>query len=265
MDLYFEILPKAILQINTRYFLTASIAFLLFYVVLKRPMRERKIQADFPKGADYRREVFFSLLSMSIFAVVATAVFTILRPYTQLYTDIAANGGWGYYFLSLFLMLLVHDTYFYWTHRAMHHPTLYRYIHLVHHKSTNPSPWAAYSFHPLEALLEIGILVLIVMIIPAKPSAVILFFLFQILYNVYGHLGFELMPRNAHKHPILKWINTSVSHNQHHHYFDGNYGLYFNFWDRAMGTFRADYEADFEKATESSKLPPSNTAQRTNH
>ena len=44
---------------------------------------------------------------------------------------------------------------------------------------------------------------------------------------------------------IGKWINTSVSHNQHHQKFNGNYGLYFLFWDRWMGTLRNDYDADF--------------------
>ncbi len=249
MDEFLRILPKAVWQINTRYFLTATVAFLVFYVFFRAAMSRRKIQTAFPKTSDYRREVFYSILSMSIFAVVATVMFTVLKPYTLLYKDIATNGGWLYYGISMLLMLLVHDTYFYWTHRAMHHPKLYRYIHLVHHRSTNPSPWAAYSFHPLESLLEIMILVIIMCCIPAHYTAVIFFFLFQILYNVYGHLGYELMPKNAHKHPVLKWINTSVSHNQHHQYTEGNFGLYLNIWDKLMGTYRADYEQDFDRIT----------------
>ena len=35
-------------------------------------------------------------------------------------------------------------------------------------------------------------------------------------------------------------------HNQHHQFFDGNYGLYFTFWDRMMGTLRADYDGQYE-------------------
>ena len=62
-------------------------------------------------------------------------------------------------------------------------------------------------------------------------------------------LGFELLPKNAAKSPILKWVNTSVSHNQHHQFFTGNYGLYFSFWDRMMGTLREDYEDHYEQAT----------------
>jgi sterol desaturase/sphingolipid hydroxylase (fatty acid hydroxylase superfamily) len=31
-----------------------------------------------------------------------------------------------------------------------------------------------------------------------------------------------------------------VYHNLHHERFNGNYGLYFTFWDRLMGTLRKD-------------------------
>lgn len=44
-----------------------------------------------------------------------------------------------------------------------------------------------------------------------------------------------------------KWINTSVSYNQHHQYFKGNYGLYFTIWDRLMGFMRPDYDSAFEE------------------
>ena len=78
-----------------------------------------------------------------------------IRPYTKIYEDIQERG-WLYYFTAFPIMLIMHDTYFYWTHRIMHHKLLFNSFHLVHHKSTNPSPWAAYAFHPLEAVVENG-------------------------------------------------------------------------------------------------------------
>ncbi len=71
----------------------------------------------------------------------------------------------------------------------------------------------------------------------------------MMLYNVYGHLGWELYPKGFSKHWIGKWVNTSVNHNQHHQYFTGNYGLYFLFWDRMLKTIRPDYEKRFEEIT----------------
>jgi sterol desaturase/sphingolipid hydroxylase (fatty acid hydroxylase superfamily) len=146
-------------------------------------------------------------------------------------------------------MFLLHDTYFYWTHRAMHHKKLFRAMHLVHHKSVNPSPWAAYAFHPLEAIVEAGIFAVFLFTIPIHPLHLLVFFFAMIVYNVYGHLGYELYPAGFSKHWLGKWINTSVNHNQHHQHFKGNYGLYFTFWDRLMGTIRADYDQRFEEVT----------------
>ncbi|MCH2021537.1 MAG: sterol desaturase family protein [Saprospiraceae bacterium] len=248
MEDFIQVFPRIAFRINMRYFVIAGMTFLIFYVFFKKKYKKDKIQTLFPGISDYKREVFFSLISMTIFAGIATLVFTVFRPYTELYPKIS-DYGWSYYVFSIVLMVFVHDFYFYWTHRIMHHPLLYRHVHLVHHKSTNPSPWTAYAFHPIEAIVEAGILLVIAFLVPAHFSAILLFFLLQIIYNVYGHLGFELYPKNTHKHPIGKWLNTSVSHNQHHQFFEGNYGLYFTIWDRLMGTLRTDYDEQFESVT----------------
>lgn len=231
------------------YFVFAGSLFFLFYILLKNPMWVRKIQKRMPRMNDYVRDVLYSLLSVTIFATVGLMVFFVFRPYTNLYSEIA-EYGWPYYLFSWVWMLLLHDTYFYWMHRAMHHPILFKYVHLVHHKSTNPSPWTAYAFHPLEALLETMIVPIIAFSLPVHGGAISAFFLFQIIYNVYGHLGFEILPRNFHTTWVGRWINTSVAHNLHHKRFRGNYGLYFLFWDRLMGTMREDYDEVYVETTD---------------
>jgi sterol desaturase/sphingolipid hydroxylase (fatty acid hydroxylase superfamily) len=167
-----------------------------------------------------------------------------IRPLTTLYPQVS-DRGWLYYFVIFPLLFFVHDTYFYFIHRMMHLPFLYKHVHKVHHKSTNPSPWAAYAFHPFESLLEFGILPLFLFTIPLHSTHILLFFLAMIAYNVYGHLGFELFPRGFSYSKLGCWINTSVNHNQHHQYFTGNYSLYFLFWDRILGTLRKDYSQKY--------------------
>jgi sterol desaturase/sphingolipid hydroxylase (fatty acid hydroxylase superfamily) len=81
------------------------------------------------------------------------------------------------------------------------------------------------------------------------PIHLFSFLIFMTAYNVYGHLGFEIYPKNFNKHPIGKWFNTSVNHNMHHQYFKGNYGLYFTYWDRLMGTMHKNYDDSFENVT----------------
>lgn len=230
------------------YFKFASGAFLIFYVLLKKPMWFRKVQKKMPKLTDYGRDIMYSMISVTIFATMALLVFYVMRDYTQIYNDFY-EYGWAYYIFTWALMFFLHDTYFYWVHRLMHHPKIFKHVHLVHHKSTNPSPWTAYAFHPVEAVLEVAILPIIAFSFPTHIGAIGLFFLFQIAYNVYGHLGFELYPAGFHKTWIGRYINTSVAHNLHHDKFHGNFGLYFLFWDRWMGTLRKDYDETYERTT----------------
>jgi sterol desaturase/sphingolipid hydroxylase (fatty acid hydroxylase superfamily) len=241
---YFNILW----HIGSRYFLLAGVAFLCWYLIWKKKVFFKKIQLRLPKQKDYIREIIFSVSTMLIFAAVPLLLIQnpAIRPHTKFYTDIRQYGLF-YFYATFLIMLVMHDTYFYWAHRLMHHPRVFKFVHLVHHQSTNPSPWAAYSFSPLEAIVEVGIVPILLFTLPITAYHLGLFFLFMIIYNVYGHLGWELYPKWFSRHWLGKWINTSVNHNQHHQYFKGNYGLYFLFWDRIMGTIRTDYEEQFEE------------------
>lgn len=223
-----------------RYTFACLVAYGIFYVWKRRSWLFLKIQQKSPGKADFQREIGFSALTSLIFGVISWSILgTPLRAYTQFYTDVPQYGI-GYLLLSIPLSLAIHDTYFYWLHRLMHHKALYRVVHLVHHKSVNPSPWAAYAFHPLEAVLEAGIVPLLLFCLPMHPISFFAFVTLMLWINVYGHLGYELFPRSFYNHPLGRWINTSVHHNLHHERFTGNYGLYFIFWDRLMGTLRED-------------------------
>ena len=232
-----------------RYVLVAGLAFSVWYGWRRRKILHRKIQQRFPRRSDYAREIAYSLVTFAVFSAVAVVVFASpLKQYTQIYGEVA-EFGWGYFFLSITLMIVVHDAYFYWAHRLMHHPKIYRHVHLVHHKSTNPSPWAAFAFHPAEAVVEAGIIVFVAFIIPAHPGAIMTFLLFMTLYNVYGHLGWEVYPQGADRRGLTKWMNTSVSHNMHHRFVTANYGLYFMWWDKLFGTVHDDYHRTFAQVT----------------
>ncbi len=231
-----------------RYLIAAGLAFFVFYVLMKRQWLYKKIQQRLPKPKDYIREIGFSILTVFVFAFVTYLLLfnKTIRPHTTFYIDIN-QYGWVYFFAAYPIMFFMHDAYFYWMHRLMHHPKLFYFVHLIHHKSINPSPWAAYAFHPLEAVVEAGIVIIFHFTIPITKFHLGIFFLFMILYNVYGHLGWELYPKGFNKSRIGRWVNTSVNHNQHHQHFKGNYGLYTLIWDRWMGTIREDYDNKFEE------------------
>ncbi len=254
--LFFEKFLFEVWRIAKDYLIFASGTFFLFYVVLQKPLWYRKIQQKMPAFKDYRRDFLYSTLTTFIGAVIILLTFKAGSEYHNVYKDINKYGI-AYYVLTFFWMFFLHDTWFYFIHRAMHHPWLFKHVHLIHHRSTNPSPWTAYAFHPLETVLESAILPIIAFTLPVHVSAIIFFFLFQIAFNVYGHLGFEILPKGFHKSGFGKWMNTSTAHNLHHHKFNGNYGLYTLFWDRLFGTVREDYDTTYEQVTSRSRKPVS--------
>lgn len=232
------------------YALLASCVWAFFYRVFHTRFRHRRIGYEGPKPKQAVREIFCSLRSMMIFGLVTGAVvYAILSGGTRLYYRVDLYGE-VWFVLSIVVMVVVHDTYFYWTHRLMHHPWLYQRFHQTHHRSINPTPWAAYSFSPVEALVQAGIGPLIVFTLPVHPLAFALFMVWQISFNVFGHCGYEIFPRWFFCSPFRYCLNSVTHHALHHEKFQANYSLYFNVWDRLMGTNHADYEERFNRATD---------------
>jgi lathosterol oxidase len=230
-----------------RYVIAAGAAFLVFWVWGRERWRHRLIQHEYPADKHLRRELAYSASTAVIFSVVGV----ILRYGAQygvfrVYDDVRAYG-WAYFAFSVLLLPVLQDTYFYWTHRAMHHPLLFRYVHRVHHLSTNPSPLAAYAFAPLEALVQAAYVPLVALFIPVHTVALFVFLAFMILRNVLGHLGMELMPRGFTRSRFWRWSTTTTHHSHHHRHFGTNYGLYLTVWDRLMGTTHPGYEEAFEE------------------
>jgi sterol desaturase/sphingolipid hydroxylase (fatty acid hydroxylase superfamily) len=226
-------------------------------VAFRKALHHRRISDRRIGSRQVGREILQSLRSIAIFGVVTGAVvYAGLCGWTQLYENVS-DYGWGWLFVSIVVMIILHDTYFYWTHRLLHHQRLYRVVHHTHHLSTNPTPWAAYAFSSMEAFVQAGIGPLIVFTIPVHPAAFALFMVWQIAFNVFGHCGYEIFPRWFLRSPIGRILNSPTHHALHHEKFRANFGLYFNVWDRLMGTNDPDYERRFEMVTD---IPPAKPA-----
>ncbi|MFK7773478.1 MAG: sterol desaturase family protein [Saprospiraceae bacterium] len=229
-----------------RYFLLAGIPFVIFYLLFPEKFSKNKIQSRFAKRKDFIREILHSMQTTFILAGVGILILrTPLQEYTQFYTNLSDYSLW-WIPTSVVLGLVIHDTYFYWMHRTVHQPKFYKMIHLLHHKSINPSPWTSYSFHFTEGVLEAMVAPIILVLLPMHPLSLILFTLSSFAINVYGHLGYEIAPRWFRHSFLFEIMNTSTHHNLHHEKVKGNYGLYFRFWDRLMGTENPDYVKNYD-------------------
>jgi lathosterol oxidase len=240
--------------LSVRFFLFAGTIFLFFYVWKKRRFWYLKIQQQFPGKEHIIREIKYSFFTVIIFGIVISLVTWATKSNITLIYRPIDKYGYPYYFLSIVLMIILHDAYFYWTHRLLHWKPLFKTVHKVHHLSFNPTPFSAYAFHPVEAIFEIGIIPLIVFTIPYHVSTIWIFSAYTLILNVVGHMGYEFFPKGFASHKILKWHNTATNHNMHHKFVKCNYGLYFNIWDRIMKTNHPKYEEYYDKVIEQRKL-----------
>jgi sterol desaturase/sphingolipid hydroxylase (fatty acid hydroxylase superfamily) len=230
-----------------RYAVIAVPAFVLFHRFTPKRLLSRRLGPGPVSGVQARREFLYSMGSLVIFGLTGVLMVALSRAgLSRLYSGDRHGPVW--FVLSILVMLVVHDTYFYWTHRFMHWKRVFKYFHRVHHLSHDPSPLAAYAFHPLEAIVEAGIAPLIALTLPVHRDAFVIFLTISLIINVTGHLGFELYPRGFLRSP-LGWIFNTTTH-QHHRKTNWNFGLYFNVWDRLLGTNHPEYASAYAAVTE---------------
>lgn len=187
--------------------------------------------------AQMRREIGWSLLAAAIYGAPAGLVMYAWarHGWTAIYTDPGLHG-WLWLPLSVALYLFIHDTWFYWTHRAMHRPRLFKLMHAVHHDSRPPTAWAAMAFHPLEALSGAVLIPALTLFIPIHVAALGLVLATMTFFGVTNHMGWEIFPRRWLGGWFGAGMITASHHHRHHTDYRCNYGLYFRFWDRLCDT-----------------------------
>lgn len=190
-----------------------------------------------PAAKTVWREARTSMGVSIIYALPAAYLLdTWKRGGTALYTEISGPLDILWMPLSVLIYLILHDAYFYWTHRAMHHPRLYEPMHQTHHVSKQPTSWAAFCFHPWEAILSAWFVPALAFIIPMHMGAFLFLLILMTFNSVANHTGWEIWPKRFLDGPIGRHLITARHHNLHHTRFKRNYGLYFRFWDQWMGT-----------------------------
>jgi lathosterol oxidase len=222
------------------YFLPAGQFYYSYYIHHDPAHDKLRIQERQPMPGQIRREIRLSLITVAIWAVMSTVLFELYKSgQTAIYLHISDYPVW-YLPVSFVLCVFLHDTYFYWMHRFMHWRAVFKYFHLDHHRSIAPTPWAIYAFNPLEAILQFMGIMLLVIFLPLRPLILLGFLSYDTLVNTAGHTGFEIVPKSVSQNWFFKYFNTVTHHDAHHTNVRVNYGSFFNFWDRWMGTFEDD-------------------------
>jgi Delta7-sterol 5-desaturase len=238
-------LPQLVVTVLTvdflRYTITAGVVWLLIEVVLRRRLSHRRLFAGRRPTGQVRREIVYSLSTVVVFAANGVLVYLLSRNGTIQIEDGVPAQGWAWWTFSLVRIIVAHDAWFYWTHRLLHARWWFRYVHGRHHASLNPTPWAAYAFHPVEALIQAVFLPLYLLLVPTHAAVIGIFLVHMIVRNTVGHSAHEVFPWRWTPRGWLRWITPVTHHHFHHAHNRGNFGLYFTWWDRLCGTEDVEY------------------------
>ena len=190
--------------------------------------------------------IFWSLVSgVTQLTAYQVAILWLMANGTVPTITFAQNPVW--FVLALILLPIWSAFHFYWVHRLLHVPFLYRYVHALHHRNVNIGPWSGFAMHPVEHLLYLSSL-LIHLLVPSHP----IHLYFHVIYVGPGaamtHTGYEdLLIRDKRRLAL-----GTFYHQLHHRYYECNYGNQEMPWDRWFGTFH-DGSAEATAATRARK------------
>lgn len=234
--------------------------FLLHYVV-PRLFSVKSVQQRKPRPGQVAQEALHSLGPLLVKAGVWTLVEELhRRGSTKLYDGWPPTPQQALYMLVTIVALdYLHDAWFYWTHRLLHWKPLYVHIHLPHHRSTAPTAFCGYSFHPAEALLVFANEVLVCYLLPIHLGLHRAYHLFTTIIHEGGHAGYEIAPfvptleglaalllgAASGQRPCAA-LNTVRHHDMHHRYPRSHFSLYMTHWDWLCGTEHPDYRRAVE-------------------
>ena len=233
-----------------------ALIFVLLFNYFEQIFGDQKkaflIYESIPKK-DIKREIKNTCMNLLVFGICGLFLgFSIQAGWTNVYfKPLSMLTEIGYGFLTFLIALLIHDFYFYLTHRILHLPFLFKKIHFWHHQSTAVNAWSSFSFHPIEGLFQIGIVLVVAFVLPINGIVLALFAAFLLFMSVYGHCGYELRPNKLKAFNIF---NTSFHHAQHHEYVRYNFGIYTTFWDQLFKSNHPDYSQKFEALTKQINL-----------
>lgn len=213
----------------TLYFCLASFSFLFVFdrTLMQHPLiLENQIQ----------KEIMVTLKSTPFMSLPTVLLFVLeVRGYSRLY--LPSNFAWpqfvGDIFFSSITFLVFTDSLIYWIHRGLHHRSVYKYLHKVHHRWKVPTPFASHAFHPVDGFLQSVPYHLFPFIFPLNKYVYLALFVFVNIWTVSIHDGDYRVPKILQ--PV---INGSAHHTDHHLLYNCNYGQYFTLWDRIGGSFR---------------------------
>jgi sterol desaturase/sphingolipid hydroxylase (fatty acid hydroxylase superfamily) len=188
-----------------------------------------------------------------------TVLVRLLLPTAAVGLAVAAEArGWGLLnmialpiWLALPLAVLTLDLAIYLQHRIFHAiPALWR-LHRMHHADLEFDVTTGLRFHPVEIALSMGIKFAVIAAFGPSALAVLIFEVLLNATSMFNH-GNVRLPADVDR--VLRWIVVTPDMHRVHHSVrpdetNSNFGFNLPWWDRLLGTYRAQPEGGHEGMT----------------
>ena len=192
--------------------------------------------------------VFFNTLLLRFLAPLMAVGLAIMAEEENwgLLNNIAINS-----YVKMFLAVLILDLIIYLQHVMFHtFPLLWR-LHRMHHTDLDFDVTTGSRFHPIEIILSMIIKMLIVAALGAPPVAVVIF---EVLLNATAMFNHGNIRIHINADRILRLLVVTPDMHRVHHSVkpdetNSNYGFNFPWWDRLLGTYKAQPEDNHLKMT----------------
>ena len=198
---------------------------------------------------------FNNLAIVALNTLVVRLVFPVMSVGVALYAEQQQWGllsylqypGWVTFLLALLLL----DLAIYLQHLMFHAVPLFWRFHRMHHTDLDYDVTTGARFHPLEIIVSMLIKMAVVVVIGPPAAAVVVF---EVLLNItamFNHGNICIPPA------IDRWLRwlvvTPDMHRVHHSVIreetDSNYGFNLPWWDRLLGTYRAQPKSGHTEMT----------------
>lgn len=155
------------------------------------------------------------------------------------------------FWLSIGLSVLLLDLAIYLQHVMFHAvPALWR-LHRMHHADLDFDVTTGARFHPIEIVLSMGIKLAVIVVLGAPAIAVLIFEVALNATSMFNHGNVRIAPKVDGLLRLL--VVTPDMHRVHHSVLpdetNSNFGFNLPWWDRLLGTYRAQPVAGHDGMT----------------
>lgn len=175
--------------------------------------------------SENQKAIKHSLISIFVFSLVA--LFLWVSKYNGWFFRFHLEFTWSVFLAEAVVMIVWNEIHFYFAHRFLHIPLIYKLSHFRHHEFVHPTPYSSYAFHWFEAVVLGTPFLFIMPFHEFSVWGILALPTYSLFLNVIAHSDV------ADRIGTGYWSLSSFAkrHFYHHTRFSRSYGFFFPYFD----------------------------------